>query len=241
MSQGWRANEARQAGTLAIPFVKELTAQVPGEAARYVHFGATSQDVIDTAVVVCLKEAAHRVLVLARRLGDAAARLADRHRDTPTVARTLLQPATPVPFGWKAAVWLSLVASSYRQFRAAADDACVLQFGGPAGTLAAFGSDGEVVSTRLAGAARAQEAAHPLAQRARSLRPLRRRSRDPCRCRRKDRARRFAADAAGSWRSVRARKAPVAAAHPPCRTSATRRPACSRWKLLSALLRLRPA
>jgi 3-carboxy-cis,cis-muconate cycloisomerase len=144
------ANEARHAGTLAIPFVKELTAQVPGEAARYVHFGATSQDVIDTAVVVCLKEAAHRVLVSARRLGDAAARLADRHRDTPTVARTLLQPATPVPFGWKAAVWLSLVANSYRQFRAAAEEVCVLQFGGPAGTLAAFGSDGELVSTRLA-------------------------------------------------------------------------------------------
>jgi 3-carboxy-cis,cis-muconate cycloisomerase len=144
------AAEARHAGTLAIPFVKQLIAQVPGEAARYVHFGATSQDVIDTGVVLCLKEASQRVLALARRLGEAAARLADRHRDTPAVARTLLQPATPVPFGWKAAVWLSLVASSYRAFRAAADDACVLQFGGAAGTLAAFGTDGEAVGTRLA-------------------------------------------------------------------------------------------
>ena len=144
------ANEARLAGTLAIPFVRELTAQVPGEAARYVHFGATSQDVVDTAVVLCLNEASQRVLALVRRLGDAAAELANRHRDTPTLARTLLQPATPVPFGWKAAVWLSLVASSHRAFQAAADDLCVLQFGGAAGTLAAFGAEGDSVSTRLA-------------------------------------------------------------------------------------------
>lgn len=144
------AAEARRAGTLAIPFVKALTAQVPGEAARYVHFGATSQDVIDTAVVLCLKDAGRRVLALAQRLGDAAAQLADRHRDTPTVARTLLQPATPVPFGWKAAVWLSLVGRSSGEFRRALDDACTLQFGGPAGTRAAFGAQGDAVAAALA-------------------------------------------------------------------------------------------
>lgn len=143
-------NQARHAGTLAIPFVRALTAQVAPEAARYVHFGATSQDVIDTAVVLCLKEAARRVLALARRLGDAAAQLAERHRDTPTVARTLLQPATPIPFGWKAAVWLSLLSDSYQGFRRAADDACVLQFGGAAGTLAAFGKHADAVSAALA-------------------------------------------------------------------------------------------
>ena len=144
------ASDARRAGALAIPFVRALTAQVPGEAARYVHFGATSQDVIDTAVVLCLREAARRVLALARRMGEAAAKLAERHRDTPTVARTLLQPATPIPFGWKAAVWLSLLNDSYRGFRRAANDACVLQFGGAAGTLAAFGMHGDAVSAALA-------------------------------------------------------------------------------------------
>jgi len=144
------AQEARLAGTLAIPFVKELTAQVPGEAARYVHFGATSQDVIDTAVALCLKEAAQRVAALARRLGDAAAELARRHRDTPTVARTLLQPAVPVPFGWKAAVWLSLLTRAVPRFQTAVDDACVLQFGGPAGTLSAFGTHGSAVAAALA-------------------------------------------------------------------------------------------
>jgi 3-carboxy-cis,cis-muconate cycloisomerase len=144
------AREARLAGTLAIPFVRELTAQVPPEAARYVHLGATSQDVIDTAAALCLKEAAQRVAALARRLGDAAAELAQRHRDTPTVARTLLQPALPVPFGWKAAVWLSLLTRCLPRFRTAADDACVLQFGGPAGTRSAFGAQGDTVASALA-------------------------------------------------------------------------------------------
>jgi 3-carboxy-cis,cis-muconate cycloisomerase len=144
------AHEARLAGTLAIPFVRQLTAQVPGDAVRYVHFGATSQDVVDTAVALCLQEASQRVLGLARRLGDAAAALVIRHRDTPMLARTLLQPATPVPFGWKAAVWLSLVDGCYGKFRAAAEEACVLQFGGAAGTLAAFGHAGDAIGTRLA-------------------------------------------------------------------------------------------
>jgi 3-carboxy-cis,cis-muconate cycloisomerase len=144
------AAEARRAGTLAIPFVKALTAQVPGEAARYVHFGATSQDVIDTAVVLCLKPAAQRILALTRRVGDALAKLAEQHRDTPTLARTLLQPATPVPFGWKAAVWLAPVARSYAHLRAAAEEACVMQFGGAGGTLAAFGAQGDEIGHRLA-------------------------------------------------------------------------------------------
>jgi 3-carboxy-cis,cis-muconate cycloisomerase len=144
------AQEARRAGTLAIPFVKALTAQVPGEAARYVHFGATSQDVIDTAVALGLKGAAQRIAALARATGDAAAALADLHRNTPTAARTLLQPAVPVPFGWKAAVWLSLLTNSLPRFRAAVDEACVLQFGGPAGTLSAFGTQGDAVSANLA-------------------------------------------------------------------------------------------
>ena len=146
------ASEARTAGTLAIPFVRALTAQVPGEAARYVHLGATSQDVIDTALVLCLRSATQRVLVLARRVGDAAARLAELHRDTATVARTLLQPATPVPFGWKAAVWLSLIARAYPAFQRATQDAAVLQFGGAAGTLAAFGAEADAVAERLADA-----------------------------------------------------------------------------------------
>src|SRR4051794_24039640 len=68
------ARAARRAGTLAIPFVNELTKEVAAEsaeAARYVHFGATSQDVIDTALVLCLRPATKRIAHLGRRLGDA--------------------------------------------------------------------------------------------------------------------------------------------------------------------------
>ena len=146
------AREGR-AGTLAIPFVKQLTAQVARvspEAARHVHAGATSQDVIDTGAVLCLKPACARVAELAVRLGDAAAELARRHAATPTAARTLLQPALPVTFGWKASVWLSMVARTLPALRRAAESACVLQFGGPSGTLSSFGERGTAVMAALA-------------------------------------------------------------------------------------------
>ena len=149
------ARNAREAGTLAIPFVKSLTQQVAAssqEAARYVHLGATSQDVMDTAAVLCLREAAAHISELARRLGDALAELVVRHRDTPLAARTLLQPALPVPFGWKVAGWLSMVARSRAHFRAAADESAVLQFGGAGGTLSAYGSQGSRVASALAAA-----------------------------------------------------------------------------------------
>lgn len=147
------AKAARNAGTLAIPFVQALTAEVASvspQAARYVHFGATSQDAMDTALALCLREAAGRIAQLARALGDATADLARRHARTPTVARTLLQPALPVPFGWKAAMWLAPLARSLPHFRAAAREACVLQLGGAAGTLSAFGDQGEAIAARLA-------------------------------------------------------------------------------------------
>ena len=147
------APAARRASTLAIPFVKQLTEKVAAispEAARYVHFGATSQDVIDTGVALCLGAAAERLLALSRQMGDAAAGLAKRYARTPTVARTLLQPAVPVPFGWKAAVWLSLLARSHAHFRTAAREACVLQFGGAGGTLSAYAGKGDAIAQALA-------------------------------------------------------------------------------------------
>ncbi len=147
------AKQARLAGALAIPFVKALrekVAAVSPEAARYVHFGATSQDVVDTAAVLCLREACERISALTVALGDASATLAKRHRATPMVARTLLQPAAPVPFGWKAAMWLAPLARSYPRFRGAAGEACVLQFGGAAGTLAAFRDRASEVARGLA-------------------------------------------------------------------------------------------
>ena len=145
--------EARLAGTLAIPFVKALMLQVATaskDATAYVHYGATSQDVMDTAATLCLKPAGQRIAALALELGDATAALAQRHAATPTVARTLLQPATPVPFGWKAAMWLAPLARSYPHFCHAARESSVLQFGGAAGTLSAFGEHGMRIASELA-------------------------------------------------------------------------------------------
>lgn len=142
----------RRAGALAIPFVAALTDQVAvvsPQAARHVHRGATSQDVLDSALALCLVPATRRVLQLTRRLGDAAAHLVREHTSTPMPARTLLQPAAPIPFGWKAAVWLSLVTRSHAHFAAAAREACVLQFGGAAGTLGALEEHGEEAAQAL--------------------------------------------------------------------------------------------
>ena len=147
------ATAARLTGTLTIPIVKQLTAKVAAkslEAARYVHFGATSQDAIDTGLALCLIPAANRLLALSKRMGDAAAVLAKRHARTPTVSRTLLQPAVPVPFGWKAAVWLSMIARAHAGFRTAARAASALQLGGAGGTLSAYGDKGDVIANSMA-------------------------------------------------------------------------------------------
>ena len=143
---------ARESAALTVPFVKQLTAHVATgapEAARWVHFGATSQDVIDSALVLCLREAGARVLAQLVRLGDAAASLAAAHAGTPMAGRTLLQAAVPIPFGFKAAVWLGLCTRSRAQFGMALRAACVLQAGGPVGTLSAFGTRGADLAVAL--------------------------------------------------------------------------------------------
>ena len=147
------ARAARRAGTLVVPFIEALRAQVAAvspQAARHLHAGATSQDVIDSALVLCLRPAAERVSQLAVRLGNAAATLARTHAGTPCVARTLLQPALPMPFGLKAAVWLSMLARGARGFRSATQQALVLQFGGPVGTLSAYGAQAGALEAALA-------------------------------------------------------------------------------------------
>jgi 3-carboxy-cis,cis-muconate cycloisomerase len=144
------ANEARNAGTLTIPFVSALRKQIPSEVARYLHFGATSQDVSDTGLALCLKESSQRTTELALRLGDALAVLTRRHADTPMLGRTLLQPAAPIPFGWKVAMWLAPLARSLPHYRRAASEAASLQFGGATGTLSALGTRGAAVAKELA-------------------------------------------------------------------------------------------
>ena len=144
---------ARTHATASIAMVRALevrVAAVDPEAARYVHLGATSQDVFDTALILCFRAAWASIETDHLRLSSALARLAETHAGSVMLGRTLLQPAAPVTFGLKAASWLGAVTRSWRSWAAAHDHAMVLQFGGGAGTLAVLGADGVAVEQALA-------------------------------------------------------------------------------------------
>jgi 3-carboxy-cis,cis-muconate cycloisomerase len=146
------ASRARTSGTIAIPFVDALRARVRASnpaAATFVHWGATSQDVTDTAFVRCLVRAKIILTADHRRLRDALRQLSDRHANTVMLARTLMQPAPPTTFGLKAAGWFGAVTRSGAKLAASFDEACLLQFGGASGTLAAVGTYGPAIALDL--------------------------------------------------------------------------------------------
>jgi 3-carboxy-cis,cis-muconate cycloisomerase len=147
------AEAAPRSGNLAIPLVRALTAQVAKadpEAARYVHWGATSQDVIDTAAMLTLRAGIDALAADLDRAIRAFAALARKHRNTPVVARTWLQHALPMPFGLKLAEYAAALHRSRLRLIRLSKDTLALQFGGAAGTLAALGDKGLVVAERLA-------------------------------------------------------------------------------------------
>lgn len=147
------ADAATRAGNLAIPLVKTLTANVAkadADAARYVHWGATSQDVIDTATMLGLRAAIDALLADLDRAIAGFARLAIKHRQTAVVARTWLQHALPMPFGLKLAEYAAALHRSRVRLKALRTHTLALQFGGAAGTLAALGDKGLAVSEHLA-------------------------------------------------------------------------------------------
>ena len=146
------ADAAFRAGTPAIPLVKMLTDQVrkdDAKAARFVHWGATSQDVADTAMSLLLKRAELLLVGDLNRLEKSLADLSERHKDSVMLGRTLLQPAPPVTFGLKAAGWLASIRRGWRRLRKAFCAAAVLQFGGASGTLASLGDRGIPVAQAL--------------------------------------------------------------------------------------------
>lgn len=134
-----------KSGNPAIPLVKALTARVKAkseDAAKFVHWGATSQDVIDTASVLQFARA-HAVMdAQLKRLQSALDALARKHAKTLIAGRTLMQHAVPQSFGLKVAGWLDSVTFARARLADAANAAHVLQFGGAAGTLASLGVDG---------------------------------------------------------------------------------------------------
>jgi 3-carboxy-cis,cis-muconate cycloisomerase len=139
------ARETLRAGTPGIPIARALTARVERtnrRAARFVHWGATSQDVADTALILLLKQAQPILTADWLRLKRALVRISNRHKNTAMLGRTLMQAALPITFGLKAAGWLGALRRSQARVETAFADALVLQFGGASGTLAALGEQG---------------------------------------------------------------------------------------------------
>ncbi|MDF2394189.1 MULTISPECIES: 3-carboxy-cis,cis-muconate cycloisomerase [Pseudomonas] len=141
------------AGNSAIPLVKALGKQIAqgdAEAERYVHLGATSQDVMDSGLVLQLRRAMQLLEQDLHRLGDLLAAQAQRYADTPLAGRTWLQHATPVTLGMKIAGWLGAVTRSRERLQQLKPRLLVLQFGGASGTLAALGEQALPIARALA-------------------------------------------------------------------------------------------
>ncbi|MES2991661.1 MAG: 3-carboxy-cis,cis-muconate cycloisomerase [Pseudomonadota bacterium] len=142
-----------RAGSIAIPLVKALTAAVAATdepAASWVHRGSTSQDVIDTAMVLATRRA---VALIDTRLGELTRGLlavAQAHGETPMLGRTLMQPALVVSVGFKLVGWVAPLVRARQRIRTAAGRALQLQLGGAVGTLSVMGAAGPAVAARMA-------------------------------------------------------------------------------------------
>lgn len=121
-----------------IPLVNALRAAVSQESAPCVHRGATSQDILDTAMMLIARRGLEIVLADLEKAAASAAALADRHRATIMAARTLLQQALPTTFGLKAAGWLNATVEARSELIRVARTRLAVQFGGAAGTMAAL-------------------------------------------------------------------------------------------------------
>ncbi len=133
------------AGVPTIPFVKAVQQQLPAALEKSFHKGATTQDILDTALVLHLRDAMALVAADLGPILDGLARLADAHRATPCVGRTYGQHAAPLTFGFKAAVWLTGIAESAAQMGEVRSRILVASLGGPVGTLSALGEKGPAV------------------------------------------------------------------------------------------------
>lgn len=141
------------AGNSAIPLVKALGKRIAAaspEAERYVHLGATSQDAMDSGLVLQLRAAIGLIEADLAALGDALAEQAERHADTPLAGRTWLQQATPVTLGMKFAGLLGAVTRHRQRLAELKPRLLCLQFGGASGSLAALGEQAWPVAEALA-------------------------------------------------------------------------------------------
>lgn len=139
---------ASEGGNPAIPLVRQLRAAVDPAHAEWVHQGATSQDVLDTAIALVSSEVARHVEQDLLRLGDALARMADEHRAQPMVARTLTQQALPTTLGMRVSGWLAGVDDAVLLLRGCTP--LPVSLGGPVGTASAYDGHGPAVADALA-------------------------------------------------------------------------------------------
>ncbi|NNN19759.1 MAG: adenylosuccinate lyase family protein [Acidimicrobiaceae bacterium] len=142
--------KARDGATPVIPLVQILTDKLPETARPWIHYGATSQDILDTATMLVVKDAIRLIAQDILEIGNLLGLLAERYRLTPMVARTLFQHALPSTFGLKAANWLGGVVSASTSLERFFRNELVVQFGGAGGTLAALDDRGVLVGERVA-------------------------------------------------------------------------------------------
>src|SRR5437868_6624579 len=142
-------HEAENVGYPILGLVRQLSEKL-GDAGRYVHWGATTQDIVDTATVLQIRAG---LAIVARDLASVSAALvalATKYRDTPMAGRTHLQQALPITFGYKCAVWLSMLDRHAERLRELKPRVLVAQLGGAAGTLASLGDKGLAVRREYA-------------------------------------------------------------------------------------------
>jgi 3-carboxy-cis,cis-muconate cycloisomerase len=141
---------ARGAGTPVIPLIEMLNEHLPEAVRGLPHWGATSQDTMDTALVLQMRDGINLLVGRLLATGAAASTLAEQHRHTLMAGRTLLQQALPITFGLKAARWLGLIARQVPRLQEVGRRVAYVQLGGAAGTLAALATAGERVTQLLA-------------------------------------------------------------------------------------------
>jgi 3-carboxy-cis,cis-muconate cycloisomerase len=147
------AERTALAGTPVVPLladIGEVLREGYPDAEPWLHLGATSQDIIDTSLVLQLVKAVALISGDVSRVQAALQDLAKDHAETPMLSRTLLQPAGATSFGLKAAQWMRAVDRAWTSVDIAAEDALVLQFGGPSGTLVSLGDSADAIAAALA-------------------------------------------------------------------------------------------
>jgi 3-carboxy-cis,cis-muconate cycloisomerase len=142
--------ETRVVGYPVLPLVRMICQALPPEAAAFVHWGATTQDIMDTALVLQVSRTARRLFALLDQFGDNLAQIVEAHRSTVMAARTHGQQAVPTTFGAKCAPLLDQVSRDWGRLHAAAQSAAVVSLFGAGGTSAALGQDARTVRSALA-------------------------------------------------------------------------------------------